>query len=501
MESSGSYNTGFVNLMGSGIYDKHPLEDLHISGVNADEYRVNVYGFPMLVFHKTAEDTYTYIGRYNMNLDKSSNERYGFELKKEHPYIVDPETGKHPTIKQVAECWELRDNQGTWCSFRYPNAEMRAAGFNARMQGSTEADPKIEVAQHFEARYHVNADQFEYAQNIILGKENTDDYSQDIGGSTNAAASAYVYNKLSNLEKLFNWLDSTDITGIDNSVARPFSTPIRQLVSAKLTKQIENPNFNYDEYILNPKTYNEPEFISVEDEEAMADNGVTYETVTEGGVQRIYGIFTKDSKEYRRQKFYSEFDKHLDLHYCCIYFVMTELMLCYDSRGKNMMIATWGPREEGGDYIWYPIFYDVDTQLGLNNVGAKLWDYDEDCSENGTYSTKDSVLWTNLYDVFKSQIISTYRSLRNGKIDEATIENAYMCRAGSTFDSYAMMGKRPIVAIGLDEYYKYVLPVTKPWKDQEGNMVTANYLYACQGDRILSRELLIENRLLYMDSK
>jgi len=32
-------------------------------------------------------------------------------------------------------------------------------------------------------------------------------------------------------------------------------------------------------------------------------------------------------------------------------------------------------------------------------------------------------------------------------------------------------------------------------------MVTANYLYACQGDRILSRELLIENRLLYMDSK
>ena len=501
MESSGSYNTGFVNLMGSGIYDKHPLEDLHISGVNADEYRVNVYGFPMLVFHKTAEDTYTYIGRYNMNLDKSSNERYGFELKKEHPYVVDPKTGKHPTIKQVAECWELRDNQGTWCSFRYPNAEMRAAGFNARMQGSTEADPKIEVAQHFEARYHVNADQFEYAQNIILGKENTDDYSQDIGGSTNAAASAYVYNKLSNLEKLFNWLDSTDITGIDNSIARPFSTPIRQLVSAKLTKQIENPNFNYDEYILNPKTYNEPEFISVEDEEAMADNGVTYETVTEGGVQRIYGIFTKDSKEYRRQKFYSEFDKHLDLHYCCIYFVMTELMLCYDSRGKNMMIATWGPREEGGDYIWYPIFYDVDTQLGLNNVGAKLWDYDEDCSENGTYSTKDSVLWTNLYDVFKSQIISTYRSLRNGKIDETTIENAYMCRAGSTFDSYAMMGKRPIVAIGLDEYYKYVLPVTKPWKDQEGNMVTANYLYACQGDRILSRELLIENRLLYMDSK
>jgi len=192
----------------------------------------------------------------------------------------------------------------------------------------------------------------------------------------------------------------------------------------------------------------------------MTANGVTYDVVTENGVQRIYGIFTKDSVEYRRQKFYSEFSKHLDLHYCCVYFVMTELMLCYDSRGKNMMIASWGPREANGDYIWYPIFYDIDTQLGLNNVGAKLWDYDEDCSENGTFSTKDSVLWTNLYDVFKSNILSTYRTLRNGKIDEATIENSYMCRAGTTFDSYAMMGKRPIIAIGLDIYYKYVLPVT-----------------------------------------
>ena len=527
MESSGSYNTGFANLMGSGIYDKHPLEDLGDIGVDASAFRVNVYGFPMLVFHKTAEDTYTYIGRYNMNLDKSSNERYGFEVKKAQPFLtwqreverdkvdpntgevmLDPETGEpmketvtenyHPNIKDASECWELRDNQGTWCSWRYPNAEMRAMGFQARMAGSTEADPKIEVAQHFEARYHPFADQFEYAQNIILGKENEKSYASDIGGDTASAASAYVYNKLQNLQVLFNWLDSTDTTNATNAA---FETNVRQLVSGKLSKKVENPEFNYEDYVADPDHYDKPEFIYIDDTEAMAANGVTYEVVTENDVQRTYGIFTKDSVEYRRQKFYSEFNKHLDLHYCCVYFVMTELMLCYDSRGKNMMIASWGPREAGGDYIWYPIFYDIDTQLGLNNVGAKLWDYDEDCSENGTFSTKDSVLWTNLYDVFKSNILSTYRTLRNGKIDEATIENSYMCRAGTTFDSYAMMGKRPIIAIGLDIYYKYVLPVTQAWKDQTGNMVTANYLYACQGDRILSRELLIENRLLYMDSK
>ena len=126
MESSGSYNTGFANLMGSGVYDKHPLEDLKLNGVDASIYRTSVYGFPMLVFHKTGENEYTYIGRYNLNLDKSANERYGFEEEIEQPYLnkswedKDGNHHDHPWISQVAECWELRDNQGTWCSFRYP---------------------------------------------------------------------------------------------------------------------------------------------------------------------------------------------------------------------------------------------------------------------------------------------------------------------------------------------------------------------------------------------
>lgn len=481
MESSGSYNTGFANLMGSGVYNKHPLEDLNLADVDASIYRTSVYGFPLLVFHKTAENQYTYIGRYNMNLDKGSNEYYGFEEEVEQPYVNkewdemenDKVTVKehhmHPYIADVAECWELRDNQGTWCSFRYPTPEMREAGFHSLMVDSTEQDPKIEVVQHFEARYHKNADQFEYAQNILLGKENADDYSADIGGSTAAVASAYCYNKLANLERLFNWLDSTDTKAATNA---PLDPAVELEVSGKLT--------------------------AAADIEAA---GVTYNQKNVNGTEKTFGTFTKDSVEYRRQKFYAEFDKHLDKHYCSVYFVMTELLLCYDSRGKNMMIATFGPREPGGEYIWYPIFYDIDTQLGLNNVGAKLWDYDEDCSENGTFSTKDSVLWTNFYDVFRSQVISTYRTLRNGKIDYQIIEDSYMCKAGKTFNSYAMMGKRPIIAIGLDEYYKYVLPTKQAWKNQEGKMVTANYLYACQGDRILSRELLINNRLLYMDSK
>ena len=90
MESSGSYNTGFANLMGNGLYSKHPLEDI-FPGEDFSEYRTTVYGFPVLVFHEYADGTYEYIGRYNLNLDKGSNEFYGFESSKEQPYLTVPE--------------------------------------------------------------------------------------------------------------------------------------------------------------------------------------------------------------------------------------------------------------------------------------------------------------------------------------------------------------------------------------------------------------------------
>jgi len=107
MESSGSYNTGFANLMGNlehPLYNKHPLADL---GVTATDMRTTVYGFPVLTFHEYADPTqnisdktakYEYVGRYNINLDKSSNEYYGFKAKDAHPYLP----GK--TIAEASEC-------------------------------------------------------------------------------------------------------------------------------------------------------------------------------------------------------------------------------------------------------------------------------------------------------------------------------------------------------------------------------------------------------------
>ena len=469
MESSGSYNTGFANMMGNHLYNKHPLEDLYPEG-NFSAYRTSVYGFPVLVFHEYADGTREYVGRYNLNLDKGSNEYFGFEEKLEQPYVTltrdvtDEGTGVvsqeiyHPTIADVAECWELRDNQGTWCSWRFPTGYN---DFSRTTNGQPDGD--LEVLQHFEYRYNNQEDEIDAAIDKTTVLDDGTDVSGIIG-STGTAMNSWLRGKLSNLERLFIWLDSTDTS---KATGDALETPVTYSVDRQVTDD------NTIDYVVEP-----------------------------GG--SILATFNNDTAEYRLQKFKAEFEKHLDRHYCTIYFIMTELLLCYDSRGKNMMMATFGPHEANGDYIWYPIFYDIDTQLGLNNVGALLWDYDEDATENQTFSTSTSVLWTNFYKMFMTDIRTIYATLRQNKLTYQTIEGAYTCNPNVFTDSYAMKGKRPIVAIGLDEYVKYIEPIRTGYYDTSGDIQTGesgDYLYACQGDRKLSRELFLINRLNYMDSK
>jgi hypothetical protein len=70
-----------------------------------------------------------------------------------------------------------------------------------------------------------------------------------------------------------------------------------------------------------------------------------------------------------------------------------------------------------------------------------------------------------------------------------------------------MRGVRPIIAIGLDEYYKYFATTTTSgigYFDTEGNHQyenTPTYAYCCQGDKKLTTELLLRNRLNYLDSQ
>ena len=239
--------------------------------------------------------------------------------------------------------------------------------------------------------------------------------------------------------------------------------------------------------------------------------------------------YTHDTKEYRAAKFTNEFEDHFDPEYVATYFVMTEVMECYDSRGKNCMMASWGPHKAGGHYIWYPIFYDIDTQLGINNTGIPSFEYNVDATEAGNYSTSDSILWNNFYRFFKKTwMLPKYQNLKgintnkfsklldvDGTTSKAPLQSVDYIEKWYTFDpsvthNIACEGVKPLIGTNLDMYFKYIT-ITNPDAKAQGvahlndageyaDPDTGTYFYALQGDRSQSRRQFVASRLEYIDS-
>lgn len=408
-----THNTGFASFVKT-LYSKHPLND-YLSDYVMGDHRTTVYGFPMMVFQKYHNGTYEFIGRYNFNLDKGCNAVIDFENGSNHPFV----SGKK--IEEVAECWELCNNQHTRCSFKEVNF------------AETKEDGTLTVLDDFEYRYNIDKDMIDAAI-----EKDTEKFPTQEGRNN------YLLQKYANLEKLCLWLESTD--------------------PAKATNE----------------AFEEP---------------IIFEA------QGVQEEFKADTPEYRRAKFTYEFTKHFDAEYCYIYFILTELLLQYDSRGKNMMLATWGPREEGGEYIWYPIFYDIDTQLGVNNSGVPTWEYDTEATRDDQFSTADSVLWNNLWFSFSQPIKTKYIELRKSLL---TIENldGYYDFNPEISKSYAMKGARPINVINIDEYFKYIAPNFGGYLDTSGQVAQTDlYFYCLQGTRALQRKMFLRNRFNYIDSQ
>ena len=259
-----------------------------------------------------------------------------------------------------------------------------------------------------------------------------------------------------------------------------------------------------------------------------ADDFATGKYYVAGPVTYANKTYTHDTKEYRAAKFTNEFEKHFDPEYVATYFVMTEVMECYDSRGKNCMMASWGPQEPGGDYIWYPIFYDIDTQLGINNTGIPSFEYNVDATEAGNYSTSDSILWNNFYRFFKKTwMLPKYQNLRglnskfntlydkDGTTKKSPLQSVDYIEKWYTFDpkvthNIACEGIKPLIATNLDMYFKYIT-ITNPQAKAQGvahlndageyaEPDKGTYFYALQGDRSQSRRQFVTSRLEYIDS-
>jgi hypothetical protein len=637
MESSGSYNTGFANLV-ANAYSKHPLQDYVAAGafstsdplksevtglLNWGDYRTSVQGFPVLAFHKKSDGSYLFIGLYRMNLDKGSDECYGFALDEG---ITANFIEGNPPVTEIAECWEFCNNNRGFCSFRDPWDRMelsfRAPEGVANEFNGTKAPW---IMDNVEYRYNVNEDAWDLL--LEMSEANIDDINEIIGpyGDQylfNPAEGDYTggrelaYKLYENWEKVNKWVWSTNtdkvpsqgtyrLVNVGNvdyvagsfyifneesgeyeradgdyefnqiyykydvqtqSYSNAFAVGPALKYEANKFYREENGAYSLisdsafdssqDYYMLEEtedyknetcpilrlctsdvfdasKTYYTYDGTQTNPKDCAKEVSLTSQTYAPNtyyeAVEVKYGnkTYTHETKEYRAAKFVNELKDWFDIEYLATYFIMTEVFECYDSRGKNAMWASWGPMQQGGNYRWYPIFYDIDTQLGINNTGIPSFDYNVDATEAGNYSTSDSVLWNNFYKYFKnSYILMKYKHLKGvtdgvtwTQLDHAPlysidrIEGWYQTRPDVT-GSIAMRGERPLIATNLDEYYKYITITNPLGVDKDGitGHIASNttgtytydangtYFYALQGDRSLSRQQFLTNRIEYIDS-
>lgn len=206
--------------------------------------------------------------------------------------------------------------------------------------------------------------------------------------------------------------------------------------------------------------------------------------------------YTIDNENYRLAKFKAEFEDYFNLDFALFYYVLTMLLLMMDSRAKNMMLASWDQK------IWYPIFYDMDTALGVNNTGFNKFAYDtEDDPADKVFNGFDSVLWNNFRACFYSDICKFYSDLRKN-LNIGKLLKTYNADASDKWNEALTTA---------DAEYKYVRPYEEGYydgknTDDEGNPVfvtpgKTSYLYAGQGKRTNHRSYWLRNRMSYFDSK
>lgn len=410
MESSGSHNTGTANLvydMYSRLGYKTPAQNFY----NKDNWGYDVVtairGFPIAIFWSPSGEkgTYEFIGKYNFNMDKATQEPFGFV--------------------------SYDDNNGT-------------------MFGMTGYE---------EVTY---ADEKEFKDSILTPYVLQDGIyvkSKVYNASTtyyNRKETIHCFEFLNNASKLDNFLTEGEETFEE--------TFYKDVVSDGKT-------------VSNWKTAFESRY--PEDSEDVDSWFEFCEWV--------------NSTENNLQKFKDEFREHLDFNFTCFYYVLTHILLMIDSRAKNLMMATWDNK------IWYPIFYDMDTMLGLNNYGYNKFNYTAEDTEANLYNGQASILWNNFRDAFPTEIAVMYEAMRkNGGLTyNELIYNYNQNQANAWNEALA----------NADAYYKYIRPFSEGYYNSvTGDKVWVepgekNYLYAGQGRRSMHRQWWLNNRLNYFDGK
>lgn len=174
-----------------------------------------------------------------------------------------------------------------------------------------------------------------------------------------------------------------------------------------------------------------------------------------------------------------------------------------DTPTASKEVAYWVKDDE--EYIYYPIFYDNDSILSLNNTGYSLYapnvESTDKVGSGYAFNGAESVLWLNLKDAFADRISELYARMRtNGLTYSDSLHFFTETQSKAWSES----------VYNMDAKFKYIEPATVGYidfstQDNTGaygvNVQDSYYLYECQGSRESHRSWWLSNRFNYMDSR
>ena len=188
-------------------------------------------------------------------------------------------------------------------------------------------------------------------------------------------------------------------------------------------------------------------------------------------------------------KFKAECDRHFNVQGLLFYYLITEFYAMTDQRAKNQFLTTYGERGSTGKPLWWFLFYDNDTTLGINNEGKIAFEpnvEDQDRVDSGyAWNGWDSELWKLVKLAYTDEIQAMYQQLRQQQIlsDSKTLDVLQSRQANKWCE----------LVYNKDGKFKYIDPLLD---SNEGA-----YLYALQGSRSRHRVWWLNNRFPYMDGK
>ena len=546
METSSTHNTVTANIANSIYDEKTPPQKARIAKGQteatqeeidrAEKTRTTIYGRPIVVFYRDTptDKTLRFGGKYNFNYDKDAADVFGF-LEEDDKY----------ESYELIDCVEFKDNNNRMCNFLDPfNADIIDDAFEFRhhyhREGDTLPHSYLEVVADWV--YHKDC-RFATGNELTIPEE---ERTFETGVAkflyTNESKIATFKDNNNNTRKVLNlvgidkpdyktqaYFETKEYEVIKNADG---TETLKERKSSILEKESYEATHGEQAWKDLIKTEGEEEHTEKKDEKEILIRTIRsyYQSLwwdpnrNEGKGSEVY-IFANDTENYRLTLFKNELPEHFNEHYCLMYFLLMELLGMIDSGTKNMFWATWGERHEKHpvlnindkerDYnvIWYPIFYDMDSILGINNVGRMNIPYSvefdsvfpEGADDQGhCFNGANNAFWNNFKQAFETELNLLFAE----KVEDRTFSLYDMLETYEAHSEhfpvslYNADGKLKILDKYFEGYYE-ATPEQIADKKKYPNL-TAKYpdwMYVYQGDRYYYRRYWFPNRFNYLLSK